>query len=1470
MMLAAVPTGAASPEVVSVYAMGPDVVEYTNGHWENDDGTDWYRYYTPELYYTVTFDDGTSVSGYPWFLSDEYGISVFCTSVGQSADNPLGIGTHYGECYAGNVSGPYQFEIVECPIESFYVTGEYTLIENSGGIWNTESNGDKWFYYYPPSVKCSVLTKDGEIITGWAYEIEEAIGYYPTYTLPDQTYQSQLTVGSYSAEATLCGLTSSFTFDIIENPIKSLSVYCSKSVFEYTGGYWETTNGVSWYVYYQPRLIFIVETTDGRVYEGDSSYIYENLGYYPRYYPLEQSADSPLGVGVHTGKAILCGIEATYTFEILETPIKSISAVCTTAYDEFTNGHYREDNGIRWYKYDAPYSLDITVEMTDGTVHTGGYWSIQNALGQSISITMPEQTAEAPLLPGTHTCKLSVMGCSAEFDLTINEFPYESIEIISVNTVFSTDGTNYDFESGSYYYVPDFTYKLTLKDGSTVIDRYNYRRSFDSNLVITHDQANNPWTEGGENPFTVTLKAISTSGNAKFEKVNVTDEPIGQNEYDYFVQDMGAVITAYNDYTYGTLTIPEEIDGYTVVGIDNIASNYVGDIEKIIIPDTVRFIGENVFSDKFYNLMDIEIGSGVSYLEDSMFNAPFVESITVSEANADYCSVNGVVFDADCKKIVVFPMGRSGDYTLPDGVEDISVLYERHPDVTPINSDGTDVYVTENGVTYSPDMKTVIKCDTDVEGKYVMPETVETIAPCAFDGCTALTGVKISDSVTEITYGAFAGCSSLAEITVPESVVSIDDYAFTAAGINDVSLPGVEYIGKYAFQFCEMLKNVSFGSSLDKIDANAFECSGIVDLFIPEGTTELGNGAFAFCEDLTSVSVPQSITELNNTFMYCEKLTDVTLREGLERLDGAFSGCSSLEEIALPKSLCDLGYSTFSGCEALKSITLPEKITVIGGNTFSGCSNLESVNAEGVIKSIGSNAFSGTGLTQILLNDGLEYIDIYAFRNSSLTSVTIPETVTELVYGSFLNSTALTEINVPDTAIAIGGHALDSTAWFEGCADGEAYVGNHFYKYKGDILESTTVTLKDGTLTVADYAFENCIYNADYLEEYYGYRFYDMSGLKKVVLPEGLMRIGRMAFVRCYGLEEVILPEGLITIEDGAFANCTALRSIHLPSTVKEISTYAFVCCSGIEEFTVDEDNPYYTSVDGILYTKDMSELVFCPPARNRDVVIPRETLYVRDNAFDMCEGISVTVKNSKTEFAPYALGYICEFHTGSGDTLYFDFYNLEVYPHFICSEGSKAQEHADKQGIAYIIVAEEIELENNTTGITVSGTTSENLSEDVVLVTECLDVSEKEISYDIYLTREGETIQPTGTVEVTIPVPSGFRGIRCKVYYCDEDGNRTDMDARLVDGCLVFEVDHFSNYIISELELIYGDASCDENVSTKDILLIRKYLADIVSDQELDTIAADVSGDENITVMDVLMIRKFLADIITEFPAEN
>ena len=217
----------------------------------------------------------------------------------------------------------------------------------------------------------------------------------------------------------------------------------------------------------------------------------------------------------------------------------------------------------------------------------------------------------------------------------------------------------------------------------------------------------------------------------------------------------------------------------------------------------------------------------------------------------------------------------------------------------------------------------------------------------------------------------------------------------------------VTSIGYGAFSFCSNLSSVTLPDTLNQIGDGVFQyCYGLKSVVIPNSVTSIGNNAFSFCTELTSVNIPNGVTSIGDEAFYCcSALTSVNIPNGVTSIGAeAFYGCSALTSIDLPDSISSIGNSAFSYCKGLKSVKLPAGITSIEKYLFSDCTALTSVNIPYGVTSIGYGAFS---------------------ECSALTSVNIPNSVTSIENGALLFCDSLKYVILPESVKLIDGWVFD-------------------------------------------------------------------------------------------------------------------------------------------------------------------------------------------------------------------------------------------------------------------------------------------------------------------------------------------------------------------------------------------------------------------------------------------------------------
>ena len=377
---------------------------------------------------------------------------------------------------------------------------------------------------------------------------------------------------------------------------------------------------------------------------------------------------------------------------------------------------------------------------------------------------------------------------------------------------------------------------------------------------------------------------------------------------------------------------------------------------------------------------------------------------------------------------------------------------------------------------------------------------------------------------------------------------------------------------------------------------------GVAALFIPETidghtVTAIGNRAFKGNLRLAAVTIPDTVTEIGQD---------------------AFSGCTGLTSIKLPKNLKILGDESFRDCTGLTSVLIPKTVENTQGyyngvyGPFRGCNNLQEVKFEDGMTRIPNLilGFCGAKLN-IVIPDSVTEIGGYAFLNSGIVAVTIPNTVTEIENGAFSGCTGLTDIKLPDSVVNIG------TKIFANCTS------------------LTDVTLPNAWELIPASTFAGC------------------TALEKLVLPESVKNIRDSAFKNCTALKELVWSKAPELIESNAFYNCDAITEMDIPATVTSVGYQAFYDCDGLTKITIPDsvtslgDSVFY-DCDALTDVKLGAGITTIPASAFRhcdaleQLTVPRRVTAIKDNAFkDSVKFSSITIPRSVTSISANAFSYL-------------------------------------------------------------------------------------------------------------------------------------------------------------------------------------------------------------------------------------
>ena len=635
------------------------------------------------------------------------------------------------------------------------------------------------------------------------------------------------------------------------------------------------------------------------------------------------------------------------------------------------------------------------------------------------------------------------------------------------------------------------------------------------------------------------------------------------------------------------------IDGYAFYGCSSLANitipdgvTYIGfyafknciSLTNITIPDSVT----NIDTDAFYGCSQLlQYENGVYYVDDWAVDCD--SSVTEIVLRDDTRGVASQAF-SNCYNLT--------SITIPNSVTIIgSAAFSYCNNLISITIPNSVTNIGDFAFSYCSSLTNI-----------TIPNSITNIGVYVFSNCTNLTSITLLNGLTSISSYAFSGCNKLTTITIPNSVTNIAPYAFYGCSQLIQKENGVHYVDGWvidcdtsvtevilrddtrgiayeAFYGCSNLTSITIPNSVTSIGNSAFSgCSSLASIIIPEGVTSIDTYAFAGCSSLTSITLPRGVTSIGNgMFSGCVSLEIITIHDGVTSIgDYAFYDCRSLTNITIPNGITNIGNGAFYGCSKLTNITIPNSVTSIGDYAFYGCSSLTTIIIPDSVTSIGDDAFHGcSGLTSITIPNSVTSIGIWAFEGcTALTNITIPNSVTSINHGAFAGCTALTSITLPNGITSIGNYAF---SWCSGLTsitipDSVTIIGdNAFYGCKG----LTSITIPDGVTHIGGRAFMDCsgltsIIIPDSVTIIGGEAFRDCKNLTHVTLSNSITIISSGLFFSCSNLTSVTIPDGVTSISDHAFANCSRLTSVNIPNGVTSIGDCAFSSCFRITSITFD------------------------------------------------------------------------------------------------------------------------------------------------------------------------------------------------------------------------------------------------------------------------------------------------------------
>ncbi len=663
----------------------------------------------------------------------------------------------------------------------------------------------------------------------------------------------------------------------------------------------------------------------------------------------------------------------------------------------------------------------------------------------------------------------------------------------------------------------------------------------------------------------------------------------------------------------------------------------------------------------------------------------YIENVEVAADNKYYSSEDGVLFNKAKDTLIAFPMEKEGlSYVIPSTVKQIEPLalrvvnYIKNIEVAPDNK----YYSSEDGVLFNKAKDTLIAFPKGKDSmSYVIPSTVKQIEPLALrsiisyienievatdnkyysseDGVlfnkamdtlvafpqnNKKVAYEIPKSVTTIPRNAFFS-KNLKSVTIPKTIKNIEMFAFDRSTVESVIISqGVKKVDVLAFANCSRLKNVSMPKSVARIGMGAFaNCDSLERVIIPKGVKTIGDFAFGSCGKLKNVSMPKSVTDIEDwAFVGCKKLDSVKVPESVDRINkGTFACCETLSNLEIPKSVCDIADSAFLGCVDLDSVMLSSSVTSVGADAFNRTEHSYDITLDPDLKKKDDKGTIAYHITCSPREAG--WSDFMDYKKTSRYKTQIKETT----------------VTVPDSEKGRWKEVLKNCPRINIVGEKQQkQKESDFPEIRNAMVVDTCIMNLDGDTIwyklneetkTASVTFKKEIGLAEYADtvsvvkrlldafrtptKYVGY-------IGTIAIPEKVeyngkkyrvTKIEKNAFEISRKLTAVIIPRSVTSIGDKAFRKCNSLTSVSISSGVKKIGKAAFWECYNLERIEVASRNKFFSSVDGVLFSKAKDTLLFFPTQR-ATCTIPNTVTHIGEAAFLDSDITSIEIPNSVKE----------------------------------------------------------------------------------------------------------------------------------------------------------------------------------------------------------------------------------------------
>lgn len=537
-------------------------------------------------------------------------------------------------------------------------------------------------------------------------------------------------------------------------------------------------------------------------------------------------------------------------------------------------------------------------------------------------------------------------------------------------------------------------------------------------------------------------------------------------------------------------------------------------------------------------------------------------------------------------------------------------------------------YVEHEGFLYSKNMEVLVsvwkhayRIDIPVETKY--------ISNYAFFRCNA-DSITIPDGVETIGDFSFGWCPNLREINIPSSVKKISDTAF-------IGCQKLEKINVDNENLCYSDKcGILFNKDLSTLICVPLKASFKIDELL-SGVEMLGVGAFYSNKRIMgNIKFPVSIKSVgHDCFCNCDNITGVEFNSSnVDLHECCFEKCKQLRSVIIKATNISLGKSCFSKDTELEYVSISGSLNVLPESVFEGCTLLHTIEYDSIPLRMGKKAFKDSGLSSIVLYNGLKYIESECFSGCvNLKYIDFPDSVEELGSSAFAGCTNLSQIKLSSEITSIqkgtfsGCSKLKSIALFDKVETIKSLAFEGCYALNN-------ISLGKSITTIADDSFKNCnnlesvdFFSNGLLEKKYSSEKNLSTYFPHIVnvkIREGIEKIGDKAFNNSH-IVEISLPHTLITIGDGAFGGCCKLKKV----SISDIESWCKIIFHGVSSNPIHYSKNLYIN-DHILEVldypsnlTDVNSYAFTGCQTLKHISIPIGIENLKEHAFSGCINVN-------------------------------------------------------------------------------------------------------------------------------------------------------------------------------------------------------------------------------------------------------